>query len=180
MSPAFYHGVKMHPSENRRRPHTCTLIKASFLYSPMQSNRPETTVIQDGIITLRDVPFRRGDSVEVIILPFPCRSEPLLAIRCAASQSNSLRPRNPWPTPIGRPGGDCPRYPHLGLLGSRRCGAFRCDARTARFVGADWAGCERHLVPGSLQLVERGSSDLARPGLRLTSAAALVSWCTID
>ncbi len=37
----------------------------------MQSNRPETTVIEDGIITLRDVPFRRGDSVEVIILPFP-------------------------------------------------------------------------------------------------------------
>ena len=37
----------------------------------MQAHRAETTVTEDGIITLRDVPFRRGESVEVIILPFP-------------------------------------------------------------------------------------------------------------
>jgi hypothetical protein len=37
----------------------------------MQAHRAETTVTEDGVITLRDVPFRPGDSVEVIVLPFP-------------------------------------------------------------------------------------------------------------
>ena len=41
------------------------------LYSPvMQAHRAETTVSEDGVITLRDIPFRRGESVEVIVLPF--------------------------------------------------------------------------------------------------------------
>ena len=37
----------------------------------MQAHRAETTLSEDGIIILRDIPFRRGDSVEVIVLPFP-------------------------------------------------------------------------------------------------------------
>jgi hypothetical protein len=37
----------------------------------MQAHRTETVVSEDGIITLRDLPFRRGESVEVIVLSFP-------------------------------------------------------------------------------------------------------------
>ena len=36
----------------------------------MQAHRAETTLSEDGVITLRDTPFRRGESVEVIVLPF--------------------------------------------------------------------------------------------------------------
>ena len=36
----------------------------------MQAHRTETVVSEDGVITLRDVPFARGESVEVIVLPF--------------------------------------------------------------------------------------------------------------
>jgi hypothetical protein len=35
----------------------------------MQAHRTETTLSEDGVITLRDIPFRRGESVEVIVLP---------------------------------------------------------------------------------------------------------------
>ena len=34
----------------------------------MQAHRAETTLSEDGVITLRGLPFRSGDSVEVIIL----------------------------------------------------------------------------------------------------------------
>ncbi len=37
----------------------------------MQAHRAEKTLSEDGIITLRDLPFRRGDTVEVIVLAFP-------------------------------------------------------------------------------------------------------------
>ena len=37
----------------------------------MQAHRAETTVTEDGVITLHDLPFRRGDVVEVIVLPSP-------------------------------------------------------------------------------------------------------------
>ena len=36
----------------------------------MQAHRAETTLSEDGTLTLRDIPFRRGESVEVIVLPF--------------------------------------------------------------------------------------------------------------
>jgi hypothetical protein len=36
----------------------------------MQAHRAETTLSEDGVVTLRDIPFRRGESVEVIVLPF--------------------------------------------------------------------------------------------------------------
>lgn len=42
----------------------------------MQAHRAETTLTEDGLITLRDVPFRRGESVEVIVLPFPAAGTP--------------------------------------------------------------------------------------------------------
>ena len=37
----------------------------------MQAHRAEAVLSEDGVITLRDIPFRRGESVEVIVLPFP-------------------------------------------------------------------------------------------------------------
>ena len=37
----------------------------------MQAHRTETVVSEDGVLTLRDLPFRRGETVEVIVLPFP-------------------------------------------------------------------------------------------------------------
>ena len=36
----------------------------------MQAYRAETTLSEDGVLTLRDIPFRRGEAVEVIVLPF--------------------------------------------------------------------------------------------------------------
>ncbi|MEX1114000.1 MAG: hypothetical protein WEB53_02045 [Akkermansiaceae bacterium] len=36
----------------------------------MQAHRTETTLSEDGVITLRGIPFRRGQSVEVIVFPF--------------------------------------------------------------------------------------------------------------
>lgn len=36
----------------------------------MQAHRAETTLSEDGVLTLRDIPFRRGECVEVIVLPF--------------------------------------------------------------------------------------------------------------
>ncbi len=36
----------------------------------MQAHRAETTLSEDGVLTLYDIPFRRGESVEVIVLPF--------------------------------------------------------------------------------------------------------------
>lgn len=36
----------------------------------MQAHRAETTLSEDGVLTLHDIPFRRGDSVEVIVMPF--------------------------------------------------------------------------------------------------------------
>lgn len=35
----------------------------------MQAHRTETTVAAGGSITLRDLPFQNGESVEVIVLP---------------------------------------------------------------------------------------------------------------
>ena len=37
----------------------------------MLAHRTEATLSEDGVITLRDIPFRRGESVEVIVLPAP-------------------------------------------------------------------------------------------------------------
>ena len=35
----------------------------------MLAHRAEATLSEDGVITLRDIPFRRGESVEIIVLP---------------------------------------------------------------------------------------------------------------
>ena len=50
----------------------CTLAPTSQPpYSPVvQAHRAETTLAEDGVVTLRDLPFRRGESVEIIVLPF--------------------------------------------------------------------------------------------------------------
>jgi len=36
----------------------------------MLAHRTETTLSEDGVLTIHDLPFRRGESVEVIVLPF--------------------------------------------------------------------------------------------------------------
>ncbi len=36
----------------------------------MQAHRAETTLSEDGVLTLNGIPFHRGESVEVIVLPF--------------------------------------------------------------------------------------------------------------
>ncbi len=41
----------------------------------MQAYRIETTVLEDGVIALRDIPFGCGESVEVIVLPFVVREQ---------------------------------------------------------------------------------------------------------
>lgn len=53
----------------------------------MQAHRAETTLSEDGVITLRDIPSRRGESVEVIVRsfstatvsgsPYPLRGAPV-------------------------------------------------------------------------------------------------------
>lgn len=57
----------------------------SFYVLRMQAHRAETTLAEDGIVTIRDTPFRRGESVEVIVFPFspaadPAASDPLHGI----------------------------------------------------------------------------------------------------
>jgi hypothetical protein len=39
----------------------------------MQAHRAETTLSEDGVLTLRGLPFARGESVEVIIQSSPSR-----------------------------------------------------------------------------------------------------------
>ena len=42
----------------------------------MEAHRTETTVGGDGSVTVRDLPFPEGVTVEVIVLPAPVRDEP--------------------------------------------------------------------------------------------------------
>ena len=53
----------------------------------MNAHRIETTINQDGTLTLNDIPFQAGDEVEVIIIerapkpggdnPYPLRGQPV-------------------------------------------------------------------------------------------------------
>jgi hypothetical protein len=52
----------------------------------MQAYRTETTISQDGKLSIKGLPFRKGDTVEVIVLtqkppsarePYPLRGKPL-------------------------------------------------------------------------------------------------------
>jgi hypothetical protein len=56
----------------------CALARPSkvFYLAAMQAHRAETTLSEDGVLTLRDIPFRRGESVEVIVLPFATSAAP--------------------------------------------------------------------------------------------------------
>ena len=47
----------------------CPAVEVPPFYD-VQAHRAEATLSEDGVITLRDIPFRRGESVEVIVLPF--------------------------------------------------------------------------------------------------------------
>lgn len=44
----------------------------------MQAYRIETTVEPDGSLTIRDLPFLKGEKVEVIVLPSPAKEAPLI------------------------------------------------------------------------------------------------------
>jgi len=44
-------------------------------FSGVQAHCAEATLTEDGVITLRDIPFRRGESVEVIVFPFTAAAE---------------------------------------------------------------------------------------------------------
>ena len=41
------------------------------MQTTLQAHRIETTMLQDGTLTLNHLPFHAGDAVEVIILPHP-------------------------------------------------------------------------------------------------------------
>lgn len=41
------------------------------MHATLQTHRIETTIEEDGTLTLDQLPFRAGQSVEVIILPLP-------------------------------------------------------------------------------------------------------------
>jgi hypothetical protein len=47
----------------------------------MQAHRTEAVLSEDGVVTVRDLPFRKGDPVEVIVLPRPIGS----AVEAASS-----------------------------------------------------------------------------------------------
>lgn len=59
-------------------PAVCTLAPTSqpLCGSLVRAHRSETTLSEDGVVTLRDLPFRRGESVEIIILPFAAEAAP--------------------------------------------------------------------------------------------------------
>ena len=46
------------------------------MQATLQAHRVETTVGQDGTLTLNHLPFPAGESVEVIILPRPASLQP--------------------------------------------------------------------------------------------------------
>lgn len=55
-----------------------------FMKCNMQAHRIETTISQDGKLSIKGIPFRKGDKVEVIVLPqekkstddYPLRGQP--------------------------------------------------------------------------------------------------------
>ena len=67
-----------------------------IFYPPaMQAHRIETTLSEDGIITLRDIPFRRGDSVEIIVLPFSAAATPTSRYPLRGTPVTLLAPTEP-------------------------------------------------------------------------------------
>ncbi len=64
------------PHAEARGDGTLPLASENRYSIPMQAHRAETIVSDDGVITLRDLPFRRGESVEVIVLPYSAPAEP--------------------------------------------------------------------------------------------------------
>lgn len=44
------------------------LLREAIYPSNMQAYRAEATLSEDGTVTLRDIPFRRGEAVEIIVL----------------------------------------------------------------------------------------------------------------
>jgi hypothetical protein len=46
------------------------------MQAALQAHRVETTVGQDGTLTLNHLPFQAGEAVEVIILPRPASPKP--------------------------------------------------------------------------------------------------------
>lgn len=61
----------------------------------MQAHRAETTLSEDGVITVRDVPFRCGESVEVIVLPFGPAAAPSSRYPLRGTPVTLLAPTEP-------------------------------------------------------------------------------------
>lgn len=61
----------------------------------VNAHRAETTLSEDGVITLRDIPFRRGDSVEVIVLPFAATVAPGSRYPLRGTPVNLIAPTEP-------------------------------------------------------------------------------------
>ena len=61
----------------------------------MQAHRAETTLSEDGVITLRGIPFLRGECVEVIVLPFTAAATPDLRYPLRGTPVTLLAPTEP-------------------------------------------------------------------------------------
>lgn len=61
----------------------------------MQAHRAETVLSEDGVITLRGTPFRRGESVEVIVLPFTAATAPGSRLPLRGTPVTLLSPSEP-------------------------------------------------------------------------------------
>ncbi len=61
----------------------------------MHAHRAETTLSEDGVLTLRDIPFRCGESVEVIVLPFAAVAAPASRYPLRGTPVTLLAPTEP-------------------------------------------------------------------------------------
>lgn len=84
----------------------------------MYAQRIETVLEQDGTLTLIDLPFQAGETIEIIVLAqrpsapsenrYPLRGTPISYDEPTAAIAQET----------GKPRGDRARHPHLGLVGA--------------------------------------------------------------
>jgi len=77
----------------------------------MQAYRIETTLTQDGTLTVSNLPLRAGEAVEIIILV-----QPPVGVAC---QYRTVSQPNLSPKPTGKQHSDYPGHPYLGVVGAR-------------------------------------------------------------
>ena len=84
--------------------------------------RIETTIQQDGTLTLNDLPFHAGETVEVVVTP-KSTPENVGAYPLRGTQVISPNRLSQWPPVIGKRLHDRSRYARVGLVGAWRCEA---------------------------------------------------------